>query len=199
MFPWNVTCTVILLAFLVGCYSKSSSDYRLPENHIPKNYDLEINIDPLATGFSGQVKISFLTKNKTNSIHLHASYTHMKIKEVTLNKEHSCEVNNVDNETDIAHITCSESIQEGDNNELHLKFDGVYAEFRLGLYKEEYFQEENTEYAVVSQFAVTNARKAFPCFDEPQLKAQFDIIVVHPLNYNALSNSEVINKTIGES
>lgn len=199
MFPLNLTWTLMLLAFLDGCYSKSASDYRLPNNHIPKNYDLELNIDPLATGFSGQVKISFSTKNKTNSIYLHASYTHLKIKEVTLNKEHSCEVRNVDNETDIAYITCSESIQESDNNELHLKFDGVYAEFRLGLYKEEYVNEEITEYAVVSQFAVTNARKAFPCFDEPQLKAEFDIMVVHPVNYSALSNSEVINQTIGES
>jgi aminopeptidase N len=43
---------------------------------------------------------------------------------------------------------------------------------------------------IATSFAPNEARKAFPCFDEPELKATFDITIRHPIKSYALSNSQ---------
>ena len=41
-----------------------------------------------------------------------------------------------------------------------------------------------------SQMQATFARKAFPCFDEPAMKATFSVVLIHPQGTGALSNSK---------
>ena len=45
-----------------------------------------------------------------------------------------------------------------------------------------------------TKFEPTDARKAFPCFDEPQLKATYDFTIQHPMNTVALANFNVLVK-----
>ena len=44
-----------------------------------------------------------------------------------------------------------------------------------------------------TQFEATDARAAFPCFDEPEFKSKFIVTLVHPKEYKALSNMPVDN------
>ena len=50
-------------------------------------------------------------------------------------------------------------------------------------------------YLVSTIFAVTNARRAFPCFDEPALKAEFTLTVLRKAAFIALSNMPIDNST----
>jgi aminopeptidase N len=43
---------------------------------------------------------------------------------------------------------------------------------------------------IATSFAPNEARKGFPCFDEPELKSTFDITIRHPIKSYALSNSQ---------
>ena len=47
---------------------------------------------------------------------------------------------------------------------------------------------------VATSFAPNEARKVFPCFDEPRFKATFDVTIQHPLETYALSNAKQNSK-----
>lgn len=201
MFQLNLTLMITFLILLLdSCDCENASEYRLPDTHIPKNYILRMIIDPNSKEFSGEVEITFSTKSETNSVHLHASPKYLSINQVLLNAETNCTVINVDNQTEIAHIACPKLIEKNEFNEILIKFKGVYSSLymRSGLYQETYIYENKPEKLVASQFESIHARKAFPCFDEPHLKAEFDIMLIHPLEYSALTNSPVTHRTIEE-
>lgn len=75
---------------------------------------------------------------------------------------------------------------------LNIVFDGVLNDKLKGLYRSKYVNEKGHNcYAAVTQFESTDARRCFPCWDEPALKATFDICLIVPSNLIALSNMPV--------
>ena len=77
---------------------------------------------------------------------------------------------------------------------LNMKFNGSLTNGLNGMYKSVYENADGKAIPIVaSQFEPTEARKAFPCFDEPSFKATFTITLVRPsLGYIALSNMPVV-------
>lgn len=75
---------------------------------------------------------------------------------------------------------------------LQMHFEGVLNDKMKGFYRSKYLTSNGEEaYAAVTQFEATDARRCFPCWDEPAIKATFDIKLVVPVDRVALSNMPV--------
>lgn len=65
-----------------------------------------------------------------------------------------------------------------------------------GFYRSKYFTATGEErYAGVTQFESTDARRCFPCWDEPAIKSTFDISLIVPKDRVALSNMPVVSES----
>lgn len=75
---------------------------------------------------------------------------------------------------------------------LNIKFTGEINDKMKGLYRSKYVSPTGEErFAAVTQFEATDARRCFPCWDEPAIKATFDISLVVPPKLESLSNMPV--------
>lgn len=190
MFVMEWTVFIIPLLLSTPAYAENATDYRLPANHIPKQYDLGLVIDPDSSEFKGQVNITLSTKIKTNTIKLHASPDFITITSVKLNGSSLCNVSSIDTNTEIATIVCPNAIEISDNNKVIINFDGVFGDDPYcGVFKVNYTYEGKTEYFIATQFEATCTRQSFPVFDEPQLKAAFQVTIIHPKSYSVLFNT----------
>jgi aminopeptidase N len=63
----------VLYVLLILVTGSSALNYRLPNNTIPVNYDIRLQLDPHNTSFTGETKISILAKTASNVIVLHSS------------------------------------------------------------------------------------------------------------------------------
>ena len=73
---------------------------------------------------------------------------------------------------------------------LNLEFSCVNNEKMYGFYRSKYIQDKKEKFILTTQFEPTNARAAFPCFDDPVLKARFNISMVIDEQLQAISNTE---------
>ncbi|KAH9252057.1 hypothetical protein BASA81_010039 [Batrachochytrium salamandrivorans] len=75
---------------------------------------------------------------------------------------------------------------------LEIGFQGKLNDLLAGFYRSKL---NGDEYMACTQFEATDARRAFPCWDEPARKATFQLKLVLPREYFALSNTRVQSKT----
>lgn len=183
---WKILFSLLVTAVL-------SDDSLLPTYAVPSSYSLDLILDPRATTYDGLVEIIFSQTNlDVNTVQLHASSETITIEDVLLNYQHTCKVKTVDNGTDIVTLECPTG-SLGRENTLTINFKGTYdTEGMRGVYKTTYVEDDEEIVMLVTHFEPTDARRAFPCFDEPSLKAVFDIFITHPNDYEAYSNMPIM-------
>jgi len=172
---------------------------RLPTSVVPVNYKLKLQPDLNKLTFDGSVDIQLQIKESVKVIKMNANEidVHEAVfkgssgdlnAEVTLCKDEEIVVFNLPNE-----------IAPGDGS-LSIKFSGILNDKMRGFYKSEYTVGEEKRVAAVTQFEATDARRCFPCWDEPAIKATFDVTLVVPKDRVALSNMPVISeKEVGDN
>ena len=78
---------------------------------------------------------------------------------------------------------------------LHLTFTGILNDKLHGFYRSTFTDDAGVEHVIATtQMESTDARRAFPCFDEPEFKATFEITLVVDDHLNAYSNSPVAER-----
>ena len=102
----------------------------------------------------------------------------------------------VDKDSQVATVKFAETIRAGSSAQLKLDFVGSLNDNMAGFYRSSYkMPNGETKYIASTQMEPTDARRAFPCFDEPALKAKFTITLVADKSMTCLSNMDVASET----
>nr|CAD7409546.1 unnamed protein product [Timema cristinae] len=173
-------------------------NYRLPTNIVPYHYNvvLKPNLDDDTFQFTGRVEISFNVTENTDRVQLHVN--DLEIDEDTIAIEALTVWDSLDNftttEDSLRHIydiKLSDYLIAGRQYKLHLNYKGYHREDMAGFYRSYYYRNGVKRWLASTHFQATSARRAFPCFDEPALKAQFKISIARTEDRHALSNMPV--------
>jgi aminopeptidase N len=183
--------TCFLASALVGLAAASSaSAQRLPTTVIPSHYDLSFTVDLQRARFEGSETIRVDIAQPTRTIVLNAA--EIAVHEVTIGTGASSQMATVSlNEPQqTATLTVAKLLPKGPT-EIHISYVGILNDKLRGFYLS---TEKDQRYAV-TQFEATDARRAFPSFDEPSFKATFDISLTIDRRDQAISNGRVISDT----
>ncbi|XP_026221643.1 aminopeptidase N [Anabas testudineus] len=206
--------TIALIGGVDGNHDAVPWDsYRLPTALVPHYYNItlwpRLSQDP-KTGlyiFTGQSTVEFECVKATDLILIHSN----KLNYTTLDNKHiarliasgdgstpSIKSSWLHLKTQYLVIQLNGKLSRG-RYQLYTEFTGELADDLAGLYRSEYEEEGVRKIVATSQMHPTHARKTFPCFDEPAMKAVFYITLIHPIGTVALSNgneTDIFNTTI---
>ncbi|XP_063909650.1 aminopeptidase N-like [Zophobas morio] len=176
----------------------AASANKLSGEVLPTSYNLKIRVETdfaTTNSYTGTEVITLNVKeisNQDSSFQLHAK--ELNLTTVTLTKgtnETSITFSQPDPETDLVTIVPATKLEAGDDYKLNIEFVGFLSETSMvGFYKSTYTDDfKQTKYILATQFEETHARKAFPCFDEPEMKAVFTFAITYPQGYHAWFNN----------
>ncbi len=179
-------CALAAMLFLLLGFSHPANAQRLSTNVIPSHYSLEFGPDLKAATFTGFEVIDVNIKEPTNAITLNAN--ELKIQSVNIMYQHGLQKGSVsfDPEKEQATLTFPNTVPAGDAT-LCIHFTGILNDKLRGFYLS---KTEKRSYAV-TQFESTDARRAFPCFDEPAFKATFQVSLTIDAGDVAISNTPI--------
>ncbi|EDW84909.1 uncharacterized protein Dwil_GK12887 [Drosophila willistoni] len=184
----------------------SPDNYRLPNNSIPVSYNVELwtNVHEGDTNFNGTVKIDIQIVEASVNITLHARQTSNFV--ATIIDRDNATATEINLEVDASDTTreflvlSAEGLTFDPNTNwtLTIKYTGLLRLDMGGFYMSSYTENNTVHYLATTQFESTNARHAFPCYDEPSKRATFTITIKHDPSYTAISNMPV-NETTSSS
>ncbi|XP_040577024.1 aminopeptidase N isoform X2 [Lepeophtheirus salmonis] len=193
-----------LFARLTFILANNETGFRLPINVIPVNYFLNLSTQHTQNyAVDGFVKIEVKCIKATHNITLHSSNLEIQNVSVlngTSSTNHTSIISFGDETNDFLIIALTEKLVINRTYYIEINYRMKEWPMEFGFFKTEYNNnkgEEKEMYA--TQFQAIHARSAFPCFDEPELKATFDITLGHYSNLTTVSNMPNISITTSRS
>ena len=185
---WPLAAVIVLTSVL------PASAQRLPANVTPDHYDLAFVVDLARERFDGAETIRVRLAEPATKIVLHAA--EIDFREVTIGTGASAQPAKVtlDEASQTATLTVPKTIEKG-TTEIRIRYGGILNSQLRGFYISKTPQRK---YAV-TQFEATDARRAFPSFDEPAFKATFAVTLTIDRGDTAISNGKVLSDTPGPS
>src|SRR5258708_14061726 len=157
---------------------------RLPTHIKPERYEITLKPDLKVFKFEGKETIYLKIQKPSKEIILHAK--DLKIEKAIFQNIDLKITYNDKNET--VTFTSKNVIPVG-KGELHISFQGILNDTMRGFYRSRYSHAGKEKYLATTQFEATDARRAFPGFDEPAQKAVFDVTLIIPKGLKAISNT----------
>jgi puromycin-sensitive aminopeptidase len=183
---------VLLLSFLLFLATSVARAQRLPQLAAPENYRLTIAPDFSKDNFTGEEFISIRVLKPTIEIFLNSA--EIEIRKATVNSDEDLQKATVSYEPEKEMVSLK--IKRPIKNEatIYISYTGVLNSELRGLYLG---RQANGEKYAVTQFEATDARRAFPSFDEPAYKATFNVTLIAEKAHTAISNGKVVSDIPG--
>jgi puromycin-sensitive aminopeptidase len=173
----------------------------LPSNVKPIGYRLTLEPDLETFTFKGEETIELEVAEATSSVTLNAIELDIQACRMTSGNGDPItpRATTFDETAETATFEFEADIPAG-RARLELKFTGELNDRLLGFYRSSYTDVDGSErYLATTQFEATDARRAFPCWDEPSTKATFDVTLLVPASLEAVSNMPVASETEARS
>lgn len=175
----------------------SLDPYRLPRHIVPHRYDLRMEPDLIAATFAGLVTIALRMTEASSMIILNA--VDLIISSATITGASGDRIDatiELDHAMQRCRLTCSRPIPVGEW-QLTLVFQGKLNDQLRGFYRSTYKDQAGATHTMAAtQFEATDARRAFPCWDEPDFKAVFATTLVIDPSLTAVSNTSLVSDSI---
>lgn len=169
---------------------KKKSKVRLSKDVVPIKYDIKLHPDLENFTFGGTEVININLLKDTKEITLHSK--EIDIETARLDKDFTKKITYNDKDETVTFVF-DKKISKGKHT-LTIAFAGILNDKMRGFYRSSYVYEGKVHNIATTQFEATDARRAFPCFDEPAQKAVFNVSLVVPKGKTAISNTLPISK-----
>jgi len=178
----------------------SNTDKRelLPTNVRPTHYNIFLFPDLEKFTFEGSVDIDININDDSNEIttNVYDMTIHsVSITDVASMKKQDATNFEIDETSQTLKMTFANTLKKGSKAKLSIKFTGNLNNEMNGFYRSEYSDSNGQKkYMGVTQFESVYARRSFPCWDEPAIKATFDIKIRAEVEKTTLSNMPIIKE-----
>jgi aminopeptidase N len=166
----------------------SAEENSVDQGTHPIHYDLRLEVDLERSLFLGSVIIDIQAQGAVQSVELDLVELSVQRCAVGRKEPRPCEFH-VDEQRKILHIVLPETC-EGTLT-CRVDFEGQLKDGMIGFYRSRYRLPDKSGYIAVTQFEESEARRTFPCFDHPSMKATFDVVLVVDEELMAVSNGPV--------
>ncbi len=186
----SLFASVAAIACLFLASAAPAAAQRLPDNVRPSHYTLALTPDLKAATFSGVETIDVTLAEPADRITLNAAEIDFKSVTVTAGGKQQTAAVSLDKDKEQATFSFLEKLPAGQAT-LAIAYTGTLNNDLRGFYLS---KTARRNYAV-TQFESTDARRAFPSFDEPAFKATFDTSLVIDAADTAISNTLIASDT----
>lgn len=161
----------------------------------PEHYHLELKPDLKSLTFEGELRVEVDVRAATNSVTLNSKELTIKAASFANTSLKLVEISYNLVETTVT-LRFDQDFPLGDGGSLHISYSGILNGDMAGFYKSNYADADGKQCVMAStQFEAIDARRAFPCWDEPAVKALFSVTLVVSSELSALSNMPELSVT----
>jgi puromycin-sensitive aminopeptidase len=170
-------------------------DHRLPTSVVPSRYEIRLSPDLDAAIFAGEETVTVMVSAPVSDVWLNAA--ELTIQSVAARDAAGVVVQGsatLDEAQERARLNFPSPLTPGEWR-LTIAFQGILNDKLHGFYRSTYKDEAGATHTLAAtQFEATDARRAFPCWDEPAFKAVYAVTLVVPERLTAVSNTAVASE-----
>ena len=155
-------------------------EYRLPRSVVPHRYQIRLEPDLNGATFAGSETITVEVSEPVNHMVLNAAELDLKSVSLRAGGETIPAEVELDEKLQRATLRFPRTIEPGEAD-LDIEFSGILNDQLDGFYRSTFTDVDGVEQTIATtQFEATDARRAFPCWDEPDFKASFPVTTGRP-------------------